>query len=254
MAGEWGLTLRNLFLPTFCKACGRRLLTEENGFFCPTCWEMGPRIVRPFCTKCGRPHTGAVGLGTRSNFPCGLCLSAKPDGPIRRVFGAARYDGVYEQAVKLFKFQARQRLATPLGELMADFARQELDCETYDCLVPVPLHRVRRRERGYNQSQLLAEEILPAFPNAALDESLARIRPTRVQSRLKIEAERRANIRGAFAVLEGARLQGKTVLLVDDVVTSTGTVLECARVLCGAGADVVDVLAVTLAVSPPGFA
>jgi len=245
MYQDWTLTLKNVFLPIFCKQCGQRLLTEENGFFCPTCWEMSPRVQRPFCSICGKPHEGAIGFGTISNFPCADCR-ARRTPPYDRICGAALYDGAIEEAVKLLKFYDKRRLAGPLGALMADFAARELECDRYDYLIPVPLHRVRERDRGFNQSRLLAIEVLAVFPNARLDESLRRIRPTRVQSRLKSPEERRANIRGAFAV-EGDRLTGKRVLLVDDVVTTGGTIAECARALRRARIERVDVLAAALA-------
>ncbi len=244
----WVLALKNLLLPTFCKMCGRRLMTEENGFFCPTCWELSPRIERPFCTVCGRPHPGVVGLGMRANFTCARCRENGPQA-FRRIYGAASYDGAVAEAIKLFKFHDKQRLVAPLSELMADFAARELDFEAYEYIVPVPLHKVRERDRGFNQARLLAQALLPKFPNAQLDESLRRIRPTKVQSRLASEAERRANVVGAFAV-QGDRLAQKTVLLVDDVVTSGDTIAECATVLQRANVAVVDVFAVALAGAP----
>jgi ComF family protein len=242
---DWALALKNLLLPIFCKQCGIPLPTEENGFFCPQCWESSPRVRRPFCTRCGRPHPPLVGFGTESNFPCASCR-ATPNPEIRRVYGAAYYDGAIEMAVKLLKFNDRPRLAGPLGELMSDFAREEMDTASYDLLLPVPLHQVRERARGFNQSALLAHAIVSAFPNAHVGDALRRIRPTRAQSRLQGE-DRVLNVRGAFAVV-GDACVGKSVLLIDDVVTTTGTVTECARVLRRAGADSVDVIAAALAV------
>jgi ComF family protein len=130
---------------------------------------------------------------------------------------------------------------------MAEVAARELDCESYAYVIPVPLYKVRYRERGFNQSRLLAQEVLPVLPAAKLDESLRRIRPTKVQSRLHSEAERRENVRGAFAVVDGSHLAESTILLVDDVVTTGGTIAECALVLREAGAATVDVLAAALA-------
>jgi len=248
LSNDWTLAIRNLLLPVYCKQCGDRILTDENGYFCPTCWEMSPRIERPFCPVCGRPHPAGVGLGTRSNFRCGPCSASTQDQPYRRILGAAIYGETVEEAIKLFKFYDKPRLAGPLGQLMAEMAAEELDCGSYAYVIPVPLYKVRYRERGFNQSQLLAKEVLPSLPNAALDESLRRIRPTRVQSTLGSEAERRENVRDAFAVEGGAHLAGTTVLLVDDVVTTGGTVAECARVLRTAGAATVDVLAAALAI------
>ena len=245
MSRDWALSVKNLLLPIHCKACDQRLLTEENGFFCPQCWESSPLIERPFCSRCGRPHQSMVGYGARSNFPCADCR-ARPSRYIRRIYGAAVYDGAVEMGIKLLKFSDKERLAGPLAELLTAFAEREMDAEAYALLIPVPLHRVRERSRGFNQSRLLAERVLPAFPRARLDESLRRIRPTRVQTRATGK-ERRANVRGAFAVL-GDACKGKTVLLVDDVVTTGSTVSECAAALHRAGAANVDVLAVALTV------
>ena len=245
---EWSLAAKNLFFPIFCQECGRRLLTDENGYFCATCWELAPRIQRPFCTVCGRPHRAAVGLGTRSNFRCGQCFTVGEDRPVRRTYGAARYEGVMEDAIKLFKFHGKQRLAGPLGELMREFAAQELEGERYSMLTPVPLHAVRERERGYNQARLLAEAAVPAFPNAEVVCALRRTRPTRVQSTIHDPRERRRNIEGAFEINPSAPSPSGHVLLIDDVVTTGFTVAENARVLLEAGAETVDVFAPALAV------
>jgi len=244
MLSSWALAVKNVLLPMFCRQCGERILTEENCFFCPTCWEQSPRVTRPFCTICGRPHTGTTGFGSASNFPCAQCRELK-NRPFRRAYGAALYEDAVQEAIKLLKFSDRRNLAKPLGLMMAEFAQNEMPVEEYDAVVPVPLHRVRRRERGFNQSELLANQLLPAFPNARLDRSLYRVRPTRVQSLTTSQAERRANVVGAFAV-EGDELAGKTVLLIDDVVTTGVTTGECARALARAGAGAVDVFTAAL--------
>ncbi len=246
----WTQTFKNLLLPIFCQSCGLRLLTDENGFFCPTCWEASRRIDRPFCTVCGRPQIVAIGLGGGPNFPCGPCSQRPPNAPIRRIYGPATYSDAIGEAIRLFKFYGKRRLAHPLAEVMVEFAEQEMDVESYACITPVPLYRVRERERGFNQALLLVRAIQPAFPNAALERSLDRIRPTRIQSRLKSADARRKNVRGAFAVSDAAAFRGKRVLLVDDVVTTGGTVTECARVLRAAGAEAVDVFAAALSDSP----
>lgn len=240
---DWGLAVKNVFFPIFCHTCREPLHTDENGFFCPGCWESSPRVERPFCPRCGRPHPAAVGLGGRSNFPCADCRE-KPNPHIRRIAAPALFEDSIAEAIKLFKFGRRVRLAEPLSELLADFVREEMPGEGYDLVIPVPLHKVRERARGYNQSRLLAERIMRSFPGACLEESLKRIRPTKTQSTLSGK-ERQTNIRGAFAV-QGDGCRGKRILLIDDVVTTSGTVTECARILHRAGAIQVDVLAVAV--------
>ena len=243
---DWVLTLKNLVFPQFCKSCHMPLLTEENPFFCPTCWELSPRIERPFCTQCGKPHAGLVGFGMPGNYPCAQCRE-NPNPYLQHIFGAACYEGPVKETIKLLKFQSRPWAARPLAELMCIFAEQEMDPMGYDRIVPVPLHAVRYRDRGFNQSLLLARQIEKSFPNATLDvKSLRRIRPTRIQSRLSA-TERRHNLAGAFAV-RGEKIAGQRVLLVDDVITTGGTVTECAATLHAAGAVQVDAFAAALAV------
>lgn len=245
--GDWALTLKNLFLPIFCRECGCPLLTEENGAFCPACWARPERIRRPFCTGCGRPHRERIGFGVTDNFLCADCRSSG-SRPYRYAFAACDYDGAIAEAVKLLKFSDRQRLAGPLAEEAIQFIEREVNPSMYDALVPVPLHRVRQRWRGFNQAELLAERMSAAFPNARIDRSLRRIRPTRTQSRLDGTQARRENVRGAFAVDREVSFKGETVLLIDDVMTTGGTVAECARALERAGAATVDVLAVAVPV------
>ncbi len=245
MPEAWTLTFKNLFFPIFCRQCGFQLLTQENGYFCPECWNLPERIKLPFCTVCGRPHEASAGFGPVQDFPCAECRSLKPP-PYRRVFGAAAYDGAIADAIKFCKFNDRPAIASLLAEVMIEFAEREMDREQYDDLVPVPLHRVHQRDRGFNQAQLLAKDLLPTFPKSRLNESLIRIRPTRRQVTLKNSKERRENVLGAFAVRPEEHFEGRTVLLIDDVVTSGGTASECARALKRAGAAQVDVFAAAL--------
>lgn len=245
MPEAWTLTFKNLFFPIFCRQCGFQLLTQENGYFCPECWNLPDRIKLPFCTVCGRPHEASAGFGPVQNFPCAECRSLKPP-PYRRVFGAAAYDGAISEAIKLFKFYDRPAIASLLADVMVEFAEREMNCEQYDDLVPVPLHRVHQRDRGFNQAQLLAKRLLPAFPRSRLNESLLRIRPTRRQVSLKNIEERLKNVVGAFAVTPEEHFEDRIVLLIDDVVTSGGTASECARALKRAGAAHVDVFAAAL--------
>jgi ComF family protein len=241
----WSLALKNVFLPIFCCECGCALLTEENGFFCPACWTRSERIERPFCSVCGRPHRERVGFGTAGDFPCADCRGRRA-APYRRVWAACDYDGAIAEAIKRLKFNAKPRLAAPLAEEIRRYAEREMDVEGYDAIVPVPLHRVRRRSRGFNQAELIASALAPCFPRARVDTSLRRIRPTRTQSTLTSPAERKENVRGAFAVERDRSFEGERILLLDDVVTTGGTVAECARAVLRAGAKTVDVIAAAI--------
>lgn len=248
---DWTLTLKNLFFPQFCFECGIRLLTEENGYFCPTCWELPRRIARPFCDVCGQPQGERLGFGPVANYTCSACRQADSK-QYRRVYGAVDYAGAMAGAVKMLKFYDKRRIAGPIADVMREFARREMPCERFDDIVPVPLHPVRHRDRGFNQAEVLAAAIAPVFPNARVNTRLRRIRPTRIQSRISDEVKRRENVRGAFAVDAAYGFSGRTVLLVDDVVTTGGTVSECAAALRRADAACVDVFAAALPVRDGG--
>jgi ComF family protein len=137
-----------------------------------------------------------------------------------------------------------------VGRTLATLGAQHfpLANEHYDLIVPVPLHLERLRWRGFNQSLILAQAIGYAHQVHVDPFLLERLRPTVPQTQLSID-ERRANVRGAFAVTNLERLQGERVLLVDDVYTSGATVEECAKVLHRGGAAVVDVFTLARAVT-----
>lgn len=248
----WTLTLKNLVFPLFCKQCGIRLLTEENGFFCPTCWELPTRIEAPFCSHCGRPHPKMAGFGPVTNFPCAACNDLKHETPYDRVYGATVYEGATAEAVKILKFYERRWIVDSMMDELDPFIDLTMDTDAYTLITPVPLHHIRLRDRGFNQALLLTERVAHHFPNAKLFQGLHRIRPTRVQSRLSDPTERQSNVRGAFAVDQAIDLTGHRILLIDDVVTTGGTVAECAQALKRAGATRVDVLAFALTVQGQG--
>jgi ComF family protein len=137
-------------------------------------------------------------------------------------------------------------------EELDPFIDATMDTDSYTLISPVPLHPIRLRDRGFNQAMLLAEGVSHHFPNAELFSKLRRIRPTRVQSRLTNPNDRQSNVKGAFAVDRAIDLSGHRILLIDDVVTTGGTVSECAQALKRAGAAQVDVLAFALTVHEQG--
>lgn len=147
-----------------------------------------------------------------------------------------------------FKFGGVRAYAEPYGMLMAQCVRGQLT-EPFDVITWTPVSKKRRRRRGYDQSQLLAQRLglgleLPVEP------LLVKIRHTPPQAGIRDESARRANVLGAYELLPGAQAAGRRILLVDDVVTTGSTLSECARVLRTAGAA--SVVAVTLAVTPKG--
>jgi ComF family protein len=141
------------------------------------------------------------------------------DGPIRRAMARLKYEGAW-------------RLADPLSEAASPALRRLVELSGTVPLVPVPVHRERRRERGYNQAELIARALGSAVDVPVLD-LLERVRPTTKQHRLD-RAARLANLRDAF-IVRAVRSVPSSLIVVDDIVTTTATLEACASVLRSAG-------------------
>jgi len=145
-----------------------------------------------------------------------------------------RFEGVIRQAVHQLKYQNLRAIAEPLAALLAEyFADNPVPMAV---LVPVPLHPKRLRERGYNQSELLAKELSRLTNLSVVSDCLVREKQTPPQARTATLEERRSNVSGAFTCLD-RRLRGRQVLLIDDVATSGATLDACAVALKAKGAS-----------------
>jgi ComF family protein len=178
-------------------------------------------------------------FGSGEDHPCGVCLKEPPK--FVKAAAPLLYEGVVEDAVKLFKYRKVRALKDFLGEFVASEAERSFQGATV--AVAVPLHPKRLRYRGFNQALFLAESAARSLGIALNIDGLARVRHTRPQVDLGPE-ERLANVKGAFAVVRPEDFKGQAVLLVDDVYTTGATVKECARVLKKSGAKSVSVLTV----------
>jgi ComF family protein len=142
---------------------------------------------------------------------------------------------VVREAVHRYKYQRALWFEPFLADLFLREARPALSEQNWDFIVPVPLHAVKHREREFNQAERLAAHLGAATQIPLNPKLLARVRPTATQT-LLTRKQRAANMRGAFAVRPGARLNGERVILVDDVFTTGATTSACAQVLRAAGA------------------
>lgn len=223
-----------LLYPPTCIACGAA--TGEAHALCAGCWAGIRFIERPFCERLGTPFAADYGPGL-------LSPAALADPPVfRRARAVARYDDAARALVHRLKYGDRLDLAPALGRMMAR-AGAELLAEA-DVVVPVPLHRARLWRRRFNQAMALAGPV-SAAGGVALDPFLlARVKRTRSQVGLT-KAQRAENLQGAFRVPAEARarLAGRRVLLVDDVLTTGATANAASRALLRGGAAAVDVLA-----------
>ena len=230
----------DLLFPTVCITCGA-ILQEQSRFpFCPSCTE-GIRTIRPpLCPRCGIPFA----TGEQDHL-CGECLARGRPYAVARSFGF--YEKTLLTAIHLFKYQGKIGVGEVLGRMMADYAATQWDMGIFSLIVPVPLHRKRLRQRGFNQALVLAREVAKRFSRPLEFMALQRKLFTVPQVGLGRE-ERLANVYRAFTVRKPQRISGRRILLVDDVTTTGSTVGECATVLMHADAESVAVLTLARAV------
>ena len=262
MLSSFTLAALDLVFPALCPVCEATLGAGRRDPLCGDCWSAIIRLGPPWCSSCGsaptvvakgppRPVRSAkrcdsgervteplVGPPPSAVPPCATCRTTRLQYDYAR--SAAVYEGALREALHALKFTGRRALSNPLGDLAAEQCVGSLP-GGIDALIPVPLARERERERGFNQSTLLARRIGRRLDVPTRPGWLARIRSTRPQSDLSA-AERRANVRGAFRASDHAA--GRHVLLVDDILTTGATLDACARALRAAGARRVGVLTV----------
>ncbi len=228
-----------LVFPDDCRVCGEALNTVSRIPVCNGCLrEPQPQHAEYACSTCRMPFVNSFPLDEAGR--CSLCRLGLLNFGAVYTYGS--YEGTLRTLVHLLKFERIHTLARPLSALMLRVLPRE---QRFDFIVPVPLHWRRRRQRGFNQAELLAKEIARRW-NAPVAHALRRTRATAPQSGLT-NAKRRANLRGAFVpaskFAKGA-LRGARVLLVDDVITTGASAAACAAVLKRAGAAHVAVAAV----------
>jgi len=212
----WSVALDLLFAPT-CVGCG-----QEGAYVCETCRASLPVQPDLVCPKCARPLDAYGACGPCSSHPLRI------DG----ITAAFRMEGVARDMVHRLKYDNLRAIAPQMASLMAQHIGDTTTIA--DVVVPVPLHPKRERSRGYNQALLLARGIAASLSLPLETRSLRRLKDTPAQARLDHIETRRANISGAFQARDV--LEGRRVLLVDDVCTTGATLEACALALAEAGA------------------
>jgi len=228
--------LLDVILPPICHICHSFIPDAGGLHICPTCRDSLPLVSFPLCSLCGIPFAGAGG-----DHRCGACLTHPPH------FDAARvrflYEGAIRDLIHSFKYNQRTELRYPLALLALEEVSRLVTDHDPHLIVPVPLHRSRLRQRGFNQAVLLGRTISRHHSLPMLPDALVRTRRTEPQIELS-SAERRLNVKGAFSVGRADSVAGKRILLLDDVMTTGSTMDECAKVLKMAGAKVVVATAI----------
>jgi ComF family protein len=218
-----------LVYPEVCQLCGAARATPAEAFVCGGCRARIRYIERPFCERCGRPYEGEV-TGT---FECPNCRERNLH--FHHARSAVVANDLMLEVIHRYKYNRAMWFEPFLAELLIGAAKPELAKERWDRIVPVPLYPAKQREREFNQAERLAQRLSTATQIPVNNRLVRRVRPTCTQTVLSRE-EREQNVRNAFALRPGQRLNGERIVLVDDVLTTGATTSACARALRAAKA------------------
>jgi len=238
-AGSLGFLLKSLadfVFPPICYGCDSEV---EAGLVCEACRLALFTHELAVCPKCGRPCA-------RTKETCGQC---RTPFSLSRVRALGLYVPPFDKLIQAFKYSGKTRVGELLGRALAALVQQDEVLSAADLVCPIPLHPARRRERGFNQSLLLAAAIAMST-GLPLAEFLVRKKNTATQTRKTNPKDRLKNLAGAFRLRLEADVRGKTVLLVDDVMTTGATLDQAARELLKGGAA--NVLGVVIAAAHAG--
>jgi competence protein ComFC len=232
--------LLDVIYPPVCLVCGARQAEP----FCVACRAAIEPMTPPFCDRCGVPVVDG-------SLVCVSCASGS-EPPFEWSQAMGRYLDTLRRAILRLKYHRKTALALPLGRLLARSLDTPLspllpvsllpDKPAFDAVVPVPLHPSRLRERGFNQAELLAQVVARERGWRVDTDGLRRVRRTRSQTNLS-PSERAANVQGAFVARSPLYFSHQSILLLDDVLTTTATLRECAKVVREAGATRVCIVA-----------
>jgi ComF family protein len=236
--------LAQIIFPPRCVICGDFLWRspfdagDSPDSICHGCTSDFNSIEAPFCTICGIPFNSE----RIENHPCEDCLRTKPF--FQAAHAPYRYEGSVLEAVHKLKYGQKTFVANAVGPLLAEFVKTRFLLPEPFLTMPVPLHPKRLRERGFNQSLLLARQVAHRLNGELEFLSLIRPKYTTPQTNLS-KKDRKQNVQNAFRLKTPDAVRKKNILLVDDVATTGNTLNECARVLKSGGAEAV--FCVTLA-------
>ncbi len=225
-----------LAVPRACLVCNAGMGARDAGLACGACWSRLPYLPKPSCARCGHPRHLAPPAGPGCADDCAVCRQLEPRCSRARSVCWVPHPHSTPFLAAL-KYQGWWGIADAMAERMVRHGAGLLDAVAAPCYIPVPLASARLRERGYNQSACLARALARRTGGTVLDDVLVRVRATDSQTQLT-PAERRVNVQHAFAIRAQRRaaMSGRTVVLVDDVLTTGATLNACAVALLDGGA------------------
>lgn len=231
--------LCSLIYPHNCLHC-QVALSKNHLIICDACRSQITFNRPPFCPRCSRhmeePH------------PSNCCKQCrKHDFAFDQAWGICLYNEHMRQLLHLFKYQNKIRLRFLFHDFIFFFlCNYPVPVNKFQGILPIPLHKIKLRERGYNQSELLAEKLSSVFRIPLIAKNLIRIRATKTQATLN-EKERWTNVKDAFRIKQSQEIKGRSLLIVDDLMTTGATVCAASQALKNAGAKNVSVLTLAIA-------
>jgi len=230
--------LLDVFYPRVCPVCGK-VSDRADRHICWNCFSSLPlhTAETPHCIRCGLVPEGEVG----ADFLCDACRLDPPAFDLART--ALPFHSAARDLIHLLKYKRGVWIAEDLADLLEGCARAHFDADAADLVLPVPLAPAKFRARQYNQSELLARTLARRLDVPCRPRLLERVRNTPTQTHLTVSG-RKTNVKGAFAVSDPAAVRARTIIIVDDVMTTGATLGEIASTLKSAGAWRVWALAI----------
>lgn len=224
------MSLIHLLYPKKCPVCGSAKTADEKDVFCPDCYKNLIWVEEPCCKHCGKP------VASEKVELC--CDCGRRDSQLRQGTALWVYDDKGKQMMHLYKYTGQSVLSEVFGRELIKHKGRQIAAWQPDVVMAVPLHRRRLWFRGYNQAEKLAGYVAQALKIPVMESGLIRLKNTRPQNQLN-DKQRRHNLSDVFEVPASAmkQIQGKRILLMDDIYTTGSTLEACGSALRQAGAE-----------------
>lgn len=234
MIKHWIENLINYLLPICCSYCSN--LLSNKALVCHECWPKLTFISAPLCACCGYPFN--LNISDEKNSLCLNCIQNPPHYDSAR--SLIKYDDISRKIIHHFKYYDKTHLAEYFSQLLQSQMNNNTE---YHMVIPIPMHRLKRLFRLYNPAQILAQSLGNRLSLPVRCDILSKTKLTKTQTKLT-KKQRIKNLRGSFKIHKAEHIKGKSIILVDDVIT-TGTTIElCAKLLRQAGAAEIHVCSI----------
>ena len=236
--------LKDLAAPKACVFCDELMDMETIIPVCDECRGIIPFVDGKTCEVCGVPLSENY-----ADIYCGRCRKTKFH--FERNVSRYIYENIVSESLKRMKFGVYENwIAEVMGSFLSDTIEKKYEGINFDCILYVPISLARKFERGFNQSEVIADTVSKKLGIKKYDDVLYKIKEIPKQSNITDRKEREKNVKGAYDVYNHQRVEDKTVLLIDDIITTGSTLNECARMLKKSGAAIV--YTATVAVTKKG--